>query len=198
MENNENESNEKIDNIYQERENIPNQENKANINNDTLNSDYTTNSNGFKSNFTTVSNNETYSNYSNNKKGSIKGSIKEKNKNKEKNNIFVPFLSGVLGGALVIGACVYSPSLQSALFDISDNSSTSTDIEFSSTSESNGYIEQVSLTNYSDTSIYAANTILPSIVGIEVDYTISNNSAMFGSSSRFFFYCNCNRFWYNN
>ena len=32
---------------------------------------------------------------------------------------------------------------------------------------------QVSLTNYSDTAIYAANKALPSIVGIEVEYTIN-------------------------
>lgn len=127
------------------------------------------------SNFKTVKNTETYSTYANKKKG---------NKSKQPGglkNIFVPFLSGVLGGALVIGTCLGVPSIKEELFEISSDDSDSSN--YSSTTTSNGYVDQVSLTTYSDTAVYAANKILPSIVGIEVTYTISSSSTMFGSSS---------------
>ncbi len=44
-----------------------------------------------------------------------------------------------------------------------------------------GTVDFISLTNYSDTATYAANKVLPSIVGITVEYTVTSNF-MFGSS----------------
>ena len=53
-------------------------------------------------------------------------------------------------------------------------------IPFIST-KSDGYVKQTSLENYSDTSVYAANKILPSIVGIKIEYTV-NSTSIFGRS----------------
>ena len=45
-------------------------------------------------------------------------------------------------------------------------------------------MSQASLSNYSDTSIFAANKILPSIVGIEVEYNVSSNFSFFGQTQK--------------
>ena len=91
--------------------------------------------------------------------------------------VLIPFISGVLGCAVVMGTCFGVPSIKSKLIgftSISTSNSTST--------ESTGYVEQVALSNYSDTAVYAANKILPSIVGISIEYTVSTQS-FFGRSS---------------
>ena len=48
-----------------------------------------------------------------------------------------------------------------------------------------GTVDFVSLSSYSDTAVYAANKILPSIVGIEVTYNVTQNSmfSFFGGNS---------------
>ena len=95
-----------------------------------------------------------------------------------KSNIFVPFISGVLGCSLVIGTCFGVPSIKEKLVGRTSNS-------FSSSSNSNtntGIINNdlVSLSNYSDTAVLAASKILPSIVGINVKYNVTTSSPFFG------------------
>ena len=92
---------------------------------------------------------------------------------KTKNNNFgfgksflLPFFSGVLGCSLVIGTCFGVPSIKSKLLNTNFSNVNSNSVS----SENNGYVKQTSLENYSDTSVYAANKILPSIVGIKVEY----------------------------
>ncbi|MBO4815386.1 MAG: trypsin-like peptidase domain-containing protein [Clostridia bacterium] len=87
-----------------------------------------------------------------------------------KRNVFVPFISGVLGSALVLGIAFNIPNIKDNLK--SDNSFNSTNIESTSNS---GTVDYVSLQKYSDTATYAANKVLPSIVGIKVEYTITSN-----------------------
>lgn len=91
----------------------------------------------------------------------------------------IPFVSGILGCSVVIGTCFGVPSIRENLLE-KDNSSTSN----SSNALSNGYVTQTSLSNYSDTSVYAANKILPSIVGIEVEYNVNSMISMFGRQSQ--------------
>ena len=90
--------------------------------------------------------------------------------------IFIPFLSGVVGCAVVIGTCFSVPSIREQLIGPNTSSSTSS----SSGSQNSGYVDQISLTNYSDTSVYAANKILPSIVGIQIEYNVTSLFSMFG------------------
>lgn len=99
-----------------------------------------------------------------------------------KNRVFVPFLSGVLGCSLVIGTCFGVPQIKSKILGTTPTSSSST----SSLSDTHtGTVDFVSLASYSDTAVYAANKILPSIVGIEVTYNVTQNSmfSFFGSGS---------------
>lgn len=91
--------------------------------------------------------------------------------------ILLPFVSGMLGCALVIGTCFGVPSIKQNILGTSTSIQTST----SSTSETDtnaGTVDFVSLTSYSETAVYAANKILPSIVGIEITYNVT--SSMFG------------------
>ena len=91
--------------------------------------------------------------------------------------VLVPFVSGVVGCAVVVGTCFGIPSIRTKLLG-SFTPSTSTN---SSTSDVSGYVSQTSLSNYSDTAVYAANKILPSVVGIEVQYNVNSMLYMFGN-----------------
>lgn len=99
-----------------------------------------------------------------------------------KNHVVIPFVSGVLGCSLVLGTCFGVPSIkQKILGEVSTSASSSA----SSLTDTNaGTVDFVSLASYSDTAVYAANKILPSIVGIEVTYDVTQRSmfSMFGGS----------------
>lgn len=105
---------------------------------------------------------------------------KKEKKGSFKNSVIVPFISGLLGCSIVIGTCFGVPSIKSKILgNQSVTTSTSTLIK----SDTNaGTVDFVSLKNYSDTSVYAANKILPSIVGIEITYNVTSNSlfSLFG------------------
>ena len=88
--------------------------------------------------------------------------------------ILLPFISGIAGCALVIGTCFGVPSVKEKI--IGENS-VNTTIQTSTPSGTTPNL--VSLSNYSNTAVFAANKILPSIVGIQVTYTTTTNS-MFG------------------
>lgn len=97
-------------------------------------------------------------------------------------SVILPFVSGALGCAVVVGTCFGVPSIRSKIFNATSNIQQNTNTD--NTAKSNGYVSQVDLNNYSDTSVYAANKILPSIVGIQIEYTVNNSLLeMFGRSS---------------
>ena len=54
----------------------------------------------------------------------------------------------------------------------------------SSNSNISGTVDQVSLKNYSDTAVYAANKILPSIVGIKIEYNVTSKLPIFGTQAQ--------------
>ena len=121
--------------------------------------------------FKTVQNSNSYKvTYETEKKGKSKVSFGR--------NFLLPFVSGVLGCTVVIGACFGIPSIRNKLLDTSSNTSNSSNLS------SQGYVSQTSLSNYSDTSIYAANKILPSIVGIKVEYNVNSLISMFGKQTQ--------------
>ena len=93
--------------------------------------------------------------------------------------VFIPFISGLLGCSVVIGTCFGIPSIREMLF-----SNENTNVSNSSSLNSQGYVSQTSLSNYSDTSVYAANKILPSIVGIKVEYSINTPLSIFGMQTQ--------------
>lgn len=93
--------------------------------------------------------------------------------------VLIPFFSGVVGCAVVLGACFGIPSIRSKILNESSNAENS-----STNTQNSGYVSQVSLSNYSDTAVYAANKILPSIVGIEVEYNVNSLVSMFGRQTQ--------------
>lgn len=101
-----------------------------------------------------------YSEPKNEKKGSSFGK-----------SVLLPFMSGVLGAALVVGTCFSVPSIKNELLGQSNPSiPTST----SSNNSSSGEVKYISLENYSDTAISVADKIRPSIVGIKVEYSVNS------------------------
>ena len=93
-------------------------------------------------------------------------------------NFLLPFFSGILGCSVVIGTCFGVPSIKEKLIGEENKSTVQTSTATGSTSN------LISLSNYSNTAVFAANKILPSIVGIEVSYkTTSNSFFNFGQST---------------
>ena len=121
--------------------------------------------------FKTVSNPDTY--------GSIYHDTKSTSKSGFGKTVFVPFVSGVVGCAVVIGTCFGIPSIKEKLIGTSSSQNQNNN----SSNTVGGLVSQTSLSNYSDTSIYAANKILPSIVGITVEYTVNSPYTVFGRQS---------------
>lgn len=80
--------------------------------------------------------------------------------------IVASFLSAILGGACALG--IYIGIIKDDTTPEAVASSTTNSSQFS-----NLNLEQVSLTNYSDTAIYAANKVLPSMVSISVEYDVT-------------------------
>ena len=87
--------------------------------------------------------------------------------------ILVPFFSGIVGCTLVIGTCFGVPSIKEKLIGETGSKST---VQTSTSSAEGSTSNLISLSNYSNTAVFAANKILPSIVGIEVTYTATSNS----------------------
>lgn len=104
--------------------------------------------------------------------GSTSYNKKSTNKSGFGKSVLLPFVSGVVGCSVVIGTCFGVPSIRTKL--IGNQSSIST--TNNNSTKSDGYVKQISLNNYSDTAVYAANKVLPSIVGIRIEYTVNTNS----------------------
>ncbi len=111
--------------------------------------------------------------------GSTSYSNTSKNSSGFGKSVLLPFVSGVIGCTVVIGTCFGVPSIKNKLLQTQISSISTTN---NNSTESNGYVQGISLKNYSDTAVYAANKILPSIVGIKIEYTVNTNS-IFGRGS---------------
>ncbi len=94
------------------------------------------------------------------------------NNNSFSKSILLPFFSGIVGCSVVIGTCFGVPSIKEKL--IGETNSTPTTVQTSIPQGSTSNL--ISLSNYSNTAVFAANKILPSIVGIEVTFTATTNS----------------------
>lgn len=99
--------------------------------------------------------------------------------------IFLPFVSGILGTVLLVGLCINIPVVKNKIvnyLEISTSTEKSTKKEDSNKEQTTSVANTnlISLEEYSNTGIYAANKVLPSIVGITVEYTV--NSPYFGYS----------------
>ena len=86
-------------------------------------------------------------------------------------HVFVPFVSGVIGAGVVLGSCFAIPTVRENLFSANSNNNSSTSVV-----ENNNSINTslISLENYSETGISVAKKVLPSVVGIKVEYSVSS------------------------
>lgn len=100
--------------------------------------------------------------------------IKESRGNGFGKSVLIPFCSGIIGAAVVVGTCFGVPSIRNTIFDASTDTTTGA-------TQSVGTQNLVSLSNYSDTATNVASKVLPSIVGIKVQYTV--NSIFTGSQN---------------
>lgn len=94
-------------------------------------------------------------------------------------SVVIPFLCGALGSVIVVGTCFGIPSIRNNILG-TNSSNSNTSVQASSRNSNSGNnLDLVSLSNYSDTATGVAAKVLPSIVGIKVEYSVSS---MFGRS----------------
>ena len=101
----------------------------------------------------------------------------DSNKQHNARKTFVlPFFSGLLGTILVLLFVFGIPNIRNKLLNPSIQTNDTDEVLNSSENlENNGTVPTISLSNYSDTAIFTANKVLPSIVGITVEYTVTSN-----------------------
>ena len=92
---------------------------------------------------------------------------KNSNRKQIATTVVASFVSAVVGGACALGVYVGLNKEPAKAIETS-KTNTSTVVE-----TSNPNLSQVSLTNYSDTAIYAAQKALPSMVNISVEYDVN-------------------------
>ncbi len=85
-------------------------------------------------------------------------------------NIFIPFLSGLVGTILCISLAFGSPVIRGRLLNSSNVSTPTQKVE---PSIQNPTASAINLADYSNTSIKVASDVLPSIVGISVKYNVT-------------------------
>ena len=86
-------------------------------------------------------------------------------------SIILPFVSGIVGATLVMGVCFSVPQIKNKIMGEIQTGNTTTVSSGNYTTSSNNL---VSLSNYSDTSVGVAEKVLPSIVGIQVEYNVNS------------------------
>lgn len=98
--------------------------------------------------------------------------------------VIISFISGLVGAALILGLCFYVPSFRNLLVS-SDSDDSSKENPISKIFTSEGSVNTgVSIEDYSNTAISVANKVLPSVVGIEVDFSVSSNFPTFSAATQ--------------
>ena len=105
--------------------------------------------------------------------------------NKEKDrfflkSIFLPFVFGIVGASLILCICFFIPNVKN-LFISNDDKESIVEKIFTSSGPVNSGVD---ISEYSDTAIAVANKVLPSVVGIEVDFSVSANYPTFSAASQ--------------
>jgi len=102
----------------------------------------------------------------------IYGNFNEKKKNDGVlKTVLIAVISSILCTILTIGIIFSVPEVKAKFLSDNGENQKKEKEEINTSS-----LEQISLKNYSDTAIYAANKVLPSIVGINVEYTVTTNN----------------------
>lgn len=103
----------------------------------------------------------------------------DEKKEKKSSKILVPLISGIAGAGITLGVCLGVPQIKNQLFTNNDTNTTQNSILpiISSSDDSSVATTKVS---YEDIGPTVASKILPSVVGIEVQYTVNT---IFGGQS---------------
>lgn len=87
-------------------------------------------------------------------------------------SVLIPFISGIVGASSVLGICFGIPSIKQSLLNSSNESTLNI--------THGGTNTAISLKDYSDTAIAVASKVQPSIVGIQIEYSVTT---FFGNMS---------------
>ena len=87
--------------------------------------------------------------------------------------VVLPFTCGILGAGIVIGTCFGVPSIRNDILGYVSESK--------NTGSPTVNTQQISLLDYSNTAVGVAEKVLPSIVGINVTYSV--NSIFYNNQS---------------
>ena len=99
----------------------------------------------------------------------------EKNKFNITGQFLIPFASSILGTSIVIGTCFGIPTIKNFILTTNSSSNkTSLESNLSTSTDNSVNTSLVSISNYSDTGVYVAQKVLPSVVGIKVEYSVSS------------------------
>lgn len=109
-----------------------------------------------------------------NSKVNIYSSPKKSSNHSFSKNVVVPFLSGVVGAGLVLGTCFGVPFIRNSIINYSNNFPHLNIV-------SGGTNTGISLAEYSGTAVAVAEKVQPSIVGIQIEYSVTNH--LFGNYS---------------
>ena len=85
--------------------------------------------------------------------------------------VLLPFTCGIIGAGIVVGTCFGVPNIRNEILGNISSGQSNVDTGVNT--------EQISLLDYSDTAIGVAQKVLPSIVGINVTYSV--NSPFYGN-----------------
>ena len=89
-------------------------------------------------------------------------------------HVFVPFVSGVVGAGVVLGSCFAIPNVRESLFNVSKNNSSVNNTSVIENTNNTVNTSLISLENYSETGIAVAKKVLPSVVGIKVEFSVTS------------------------
>lgn len=97
-------------------------------------------------------------------------------------SIILPFVSGVIGASLVIGICFGVPGIRENVFKFEAQNNGGTNNNGTTSVNTNQVnLQAISLAGYSETSMGVADKVLPSIVGIQIEYSVNS---FFGQSTQ--------------
>lgn len=94
-----------------------------------------------------------------------------KKKEKKTSKVLVPLVSGIVGAGLTLGICFGIPQIKNQLFNENDNNQNSI-LPIISSSENES--PTTTTVSYEDIGPNVASKVLPSVVGIEVQYTVNS------------------------
>ncbi|MCI8621469.1 MAG: trypsin-like serine protease [Clostridia bacterium] len=114
---------------------------------------------------------------------SFKSVTVTKNRNNSfSKSVLLPFISGVLGASLVVGTCFCVPGFREVIFDsgeVQEQKTSQSTVQNTNSMQVNA--QAISLQGYSETSMGVAEKVLPSIVGIQIEYSVNS---FFGTSTQ--------------